>query len=220
MKKIENFNQIAPTTTPTRMVPGSYVAEIKDAKTTTTSWGGEQLQITLDVCEGPLSGFYSAKYERDKQGQYSDNAKYKGILKINLPQDNDSAKSAGWKKTLLKTLADSLEKSNTDYHWDWDETKLAGLRIGILTGEVHTVIDGRPITYVEIKSQTCDVAAVRAGVVETPKPAYRNGADELPATVPQMQQTYTTAGTLDDVVGGGDVPIINDVDDDLVEIIL
>lgn len=73
-----------------KLPAGVYVCKILGAKSDNTGYqGAPQLIVQLDISEGEYKDFYKNAFENAKNGQYAENAKYKGVLKINLPVEGE-----------------------------------------------------------------------------------------------------------------------------------
>lgn len=119
---------------------GAYVGKILGAKVETQNIGGrdiERLVLQMDVTEGEYTNHYQKLYEAAKGGQYP--AKYKGVLRLNIPKAGDQYESMN--KRILQGAAWALEESNKGYHWDWDESKLKGLSVGFSVREADFLIE-------------------------------------------------------------------------------
>lgn len=124
-----------------RLPLANYICYIVAASPYTSKKGNEMLRIAWDVAEGDYKDFYTKKFEADKKN-LGQNAKWKsaGIYYISLAAENTGR---------LKGLAKCLEDSNPGYKWDFDETKLGGLKFaGNMSGE-NKEYNGRK--YLEVK---------------------------------------------------------------------
>lgn len=150
---------------------GAYVGKILGAKVETQNIGGrdiDRLILQMDVTEGEYASHYQKIYEAAKGGQYP--AKYKGVLRLNIPKAGDQYESMN--KRILQGAAWALEQSNKGYHWDWDESKLKGLSVGFSVREAEYLIDDSTGVRAGTTTEICkleSVADVRAGKVKTPK---------------------------------------------------
>ena len=154
---------------------GAYVGKIYGARVEDGP-SGQRLAIQVDVEEGEYAGHFHRRFNADQGGRFT--AKYKGVTRLNIPDASTPADRAEWQKRALETLAYALEQSNPDYHWDWDEGKLAGLAVGFTVREKDYFIpdSGRTGTTTEIAS-FWPVEKVRAGEVKTPKKRELSAAD-------------------------------------------
>lgn len=141
---------------------GGYVGEIKKAEVVEYSWG-KKLVMSYDITEGDYAGFFM----KDWQNNANDDKKWRGNLSMNLPTDDGSIQDS-WKKRAIGNLAASLEESNPGYHWDWDEKKLKGKKLGFLVREREWEMNGRTGWTTEACSCT-DIETIRSGKFRVPK---------------------------------------------------
>lgn len=137
---------------------GGYVLDIKKAEEKEFSWGS-QLHLMIDISEGDQKDFYSNQYKNNT----SEDKKWKGVVRINLPSD-DGTDQDNNKKRSFKTIIEHIEDSNEGYAWDWNEEGLKGKKIGGVASEVKTVINGKRITYIEFSPYNlCTVEDIKKG---------------------------------------------------------
>ncbi len=123
-----------------RLPLANYICYIVAAEPYTSKKGNEMLRIAWDVAEGQYKDFYTKKFEADKKN--NSNAKWKaaGIHYISLGAEHTGR---------LKGFAKCLEDSNPGYTWDFDDTKLGGLKFaGQMSGE-YKEYNGR--RYLDVK---------------------------------------------------------------------
>ena len=155
----------------TNLPAGSYVGKVLGAKVETQTIGGrdiERLVLQLDVEEGEYKGHYVKAYEAAKGGQYP--AKYKGVLRLNIPKKGDQYESMN--KRILQGAAWALEQSNKGYTWDWDESKLKGLSVGFSVRDADYLIEDGTGVRAGTTTEICrleSVDDVRQGKTKTPK---------------------------------------------------
>lgn len=114
---------------PEALPAGLYEGIIKGARVEDTPWGGQRLVLALDVTQGEHKFHYQNMFDWEtKNSNYQ--PKWKGTLRQNIPTGDGSEKDA-WTKRSLEGLVFALEDSNPGYHWDWDENKLKGLKVGL-----------------------------------------------------------------------------------------
>lgn len=134
MEKIEGYETAqALTGEYERLKPGGYICKIiaaKEEKSKKT--GSRMLTIALDIDDGEQKGFFMKRFEELK-GQRTDlnqEVKYpSGGIYHQMLEGNDKALG------FLKGLMTSLEASNPNFKWDWNEKKLVGLKCGAIFGE-------------------------------------------------------------------------------------
>lgn len=131
MKKINNWENVKAATERVALPVGGYIVNIMGAKVASYDGndGGkfEKLEISIDIAEGEFKDFYANDY----RNQQSEDKKWKGVLRQYLPKEDGTEKDE-WTKSSLKALIGAIEDSNPGYHWDWDETKLKGKKVGCI----------------------------------------------------------------------------------------
>lgn len=108
---------------------GGYICKIIGAKVEDYSWG-QVIAIAFDINEGDQKDFYKKQFDANT----SEDRKWKGTYRLNVPKDDGSQQDA-WTKRRFKTFTDALEESNSGYHFDWDETKFKGKLFGATFAE-------------------------------------------------------------------------------------
>lgn len=120
MKKIDNFDQIQEQTE--RLVPGGYIIQIFGVEDDPNK---EYLKISYDIVEGPFKDYYRGLY---KQFNYWGGTLYRSYKETAL--------------SMFKGFITAVEKSNKGFVWNWDETALKGLKVGVVLGEEEYVPKG------------------------------------------------------------------------------
>ena len=133
MKPINDFANVKERGGAIENLPaGGYICRIEKCEEKPNKSGaGTHLEILFDIIEGDYKGWFSA----DWQTQEREDKFWRGIINQNVP-DEDSPKY-DMQCGFFKRFTNDLEKSNPDYHWDWNEAGLKGKRIGIVFGEVE-----------------------------------------------------------------------------------
>lgn len=153
-----------------RLPKGGYVAKILGVKLEEGKNGNsDQIVVQFDITEGEYAGFFKNQYDNNK----NDDKKYKGVVRIWVPKD-DGTEQDGWTKTAFARWTNSLEESNSGYVWDWDEKKWKNKAIGLVFGEVGTVIDGKEIIYTQVDHPE-PVANIKTGDFREAKFKAKNG---------------------------------------------
>ena len=107
---------------------GAYVGEILNVKVEPSfDKTHEQIVLMLDITEGEYAGRYMAVFN-DQKERFSD-VKYKGVLRITVPEESDGDDKA-WIRKVFEGNLWAVENSNPGYAWDWDESKLKGKKVG------------------------------------------------------------------------------------------
>lgn len=142
----------------TASVPkGGYVVRILGVTVKQNS-KGQYLELGCDIAEGEYAGIFL----QDFRGQTSEPKKWHCNAFVNVPLGNNTEQD-GWTKRAFKTFYESLEASNPNYHFDWDETKIKGLMVGALfSGREYRGNDGNVYEAVAINGWT-SVDNIRTG---------------------------------------------------------
>ena len=130
MKQFKNYKETQVISSRPKIPAGGYEAVIKTAEVKEYSGKNgsyEMLEISFDI----TSGEYKDYYANDYRSQQSEDKRWKGVLRLNIPTD-DGSDSDVWSKRKFKTNITSVEESNPGYNWDWDERKLEGKKVGVL----------------------------------------------------------------------------------------
>ena len=173
MKKPSNWNDVKAAGERVKLPAGGYEAKILSAKV--VNYDGqngsyERLEIAVDI----TAGEYKDYYKQDFDSNTRDDKKWRGVARFYVPTDDGSEKDE-YTKSVLKSVTDALEDSNKDYHWDWDETKLKGLKVGILVRDKEYEIDGRHGFSPEIFRFT-DINRIKEGKFTVPKQKLLKGS--------------------------------------------
>ena len=107
---------------------GAYIGQIQNVKVEESfDKTHEQIVLMLDITEGEYAGRYMEVYN-DQKERFPD-CKYKGILRITVPEEDDPEDKA-WIRRVFEGNMWAVEQSNDGYAWDWDEKKLKGKKVG------------------------------------------------------------------------------------------
>lgn len=133
MEKIEGYETAqALTGEYERLKPGGYICKIIAAKEEKSKSGNRMLTLALDIDEGEHKGFFMKRFEELKSEKTNPNQEVKypsAAIYHQMLEGNDRAIG------FLKGLMTSLEASNPNFKWNWDEKKLVGLKCGAIFGE-------------------------------------------------------------------------------------
>lgn len=166
MKKIKGFDKVSAATDGFESLPaGGYVCRIERCEERQNkSNSGSHLYIYFDVAEGEQKGFFA----RDWDSQTREDKFWHGVIRQNVPDENSSKYETQLR--FFKRFIENIEASNEGYHWDWDETKLKGLLIGVVFGEVERESQ-RGTRYITTQADSItDVETVRSGRAKIPAP--------------------------------------------------
>lgn len=197
MKQFKGYEEAKAAAQATGRLPeGAYVCMIIGAKyiASTDSAKNDSIELYFDICEGEQTNFFKNQFNVNT----SEDKKWKGKTYIYVPLD-DGTERDGWTKNTFAKWTDSIEKSNDGYIWDWDESKWAKKKVGIVFGSTGTVLGGKNIVYTEARFPV-DVETVRSGKAPKAKFKEKNGysankssASDI-ASEPWMQVSDDPAG--------------------------
>lgn len=149
---------------------GGYVAKVQDVRYEEGQDGNsDRIVLAFDIAEGEYKDFFKKQFE----GNTNEDKKWKGKATIYVPKDDGSEKDE-WTQNAFARWTASFEDSNEGYKWDWQEKKWKGKMIGVIFGQVGTVIDGKEVLYTECRFPT-SVDRVRKGDVKIPNLKKKNG---------------------------------------------
>lgn len=172
MKQFNGFDRNDTYKEVQRLPVGGYVLEILGVKEQTNDWGSV-LVISFDIAEGEYKGFYAGNYK----AQQSEDKKWKGNYRLQIPKDDGSEQDA-WKKKRFNTFIVDIEESNSGYYWNWDEKTLLGKKIGGLFNNKEWRIDDKGGFFTNCHSLV-PVEKIRSGDFKIPAdtllPAQNNG---------------------------------------------
>ena len=179
MKQFKDFDKAkenAKFTGSAQLPVGGYVAKVMDVKYLDGKDGNsDMITIAFDIEEGEYKGFFKKQFDENTQ----EDKKWKGKATIYVPLDDGSEKDE-WTKNAFARWINAFEDSNDKYRWDWDEKKWKGLLIGVIYGEVGTVIDGKNVKYNECRFPAA-VESIRKGDFKIPGLKKKNGYSETAA---------------------------------------
>ena len=128
MNKIPGYDEATPSYgIPSKRLPlANYICKIIRAtehEKQTKDGISRSLKIEFDIADGELQGFYAKQYEAScANAVNSDKAinwPWDAVYFVSLNESNVNR---------LKGFMKCLEKSNRGFEWNWDESKLAGLK--------------------------------------------------------------------------------------------
>lgn len=168
MKPFSNYDDVQAYTDFEKLPNGAYEVKIKKTKVTTykSKSSGEEyqkLEIAFDICAGDWAGYY----QKDLDNQQQEDKRWKGVLRLTVPQDDGSERDEVTKR-IFKAAMIAIEDSNPGYHWDWNEAGLAGKVVGMLTRWEEWAYNGKT-GWTARPFKFTDIAKVREGDVKLPK---------------------------------------------------
>lgn len=185
MERYEGFEAKKMESKKEQLPAGGYIARIISAKEYLQKVNQstvKKLEILFDITQGEYTGIFRRKYEA--QSSYNNN-KWTGAYRINVP--DKTSQYFNTQNRIFGNLIYSVEKSNGDYKWDWNEAGLAGKFIGVLFGEREYSFNGYEGVMTECYAVT-DTDSILNGnftirpcrklqqTAEIPKPPVENDA--------------------------------------------
>lgn len=175
MKKVNSFNRENVIKESERLPIGGYVIKIINAKEEVFSWGS-RLAIAFDIAEGEYAGFYNKNF----QNQTSEDKKWKGVFRLNVPKE-DGSDGDEWTQKKFNTSIVNIEESNNGYFFDWDESKLKGKLVGALFNNKEYEINGGHGFFTNCHSLVT-VETIRSGKFKIPKDTLLKSSNNAPKT--------------------------------------
>ena len=136
------------------------------------------LEVMLEITEGDYKGRFTAVYNDQKERFGAENTRYRGTFRIAIPTGKEDEEE--WVKRNFEGNLWCVEKSNPGYHWDWDENKLTGKKIGInLRTRLYTYNDKDKETVEVARFETVD--DVKSGKAKPAKVRDQRKHDDTPS---------------------------------------
>lgn len=157
----ENYKKAQAYMQQERLPIGGYVLKILNVEYKENDWG-DQLILSYDVAEGDQKDFYKRNY----QNQTTEDKKWKGTTRINVPKD-DGTEQDEWKMRSFKSMVEAFEDSNQGYHWAWDENTLKDKLIGGVFNDKEWEMNGRTGFFTNCHHLT-SVENIRTGNFKIP----------------------------------------------------
>lgn len=136
------------------------------------------LEVMLEITEGDYKGRFTAVYNDQKERFGAENTRYRGTFRIAIPSGKEDEEE--WVRRSFEGNLWCVEQSNPGYHWDWDENKLTGKKIGInLRTRLYTY-NGKDKETVEVaRFETLD--DVKTGKAKPAKVRDQRKHDDTPS---------------------------------------
>lgn len=214
LEGIEGYNDVEINTgnKPKELIPGAYVLKITNAKVERFSASKAAIKVMFDIDEGEFKGYFGKLYEYNCSGQYKEQAKWKGVFNIWLPQsgvDEEQHKKdiASFKRAITAINDSNPQKIDPSQRFSTDSFK--GKKVGGAFGLVDWEWDGKSGTRCECR-WLVGADRVRSGDVETPAHKGLKGAAPVSATAPAQATSDNTAS--EQLTGMEDFEVISDGD--------
>lgn len=192
MKKFNAYDTAKAITESEKLPVGGYILTITDAQERTFKNGGTGLEVFFDISEGEYKDFYKHQYKN----RVDETQGWKGKIMLFCAVDDGSDKDART-ASRFKSNIDAVEQSNPGFHWDWDESKLKGKRIGGVFREEEWEFDGRNGVTVKC-AWFKSVSDIKAGKFKVPAKKALNGGQQVQGT--------TRQDDFDEVISDDDLP--------------
>jgi len=128
-------------------VDQAYVCKIIGAKEVDYETNGyriHRLDVALDVIEGEYAGYYQQRFNADT----SEDKKWKGVVKLNIPK-GDGTEQDSWTIKAFNTALCNIEDSNPGYTWDNVLEHLKDKKIGLVLRNKEWSFNGSTGFYSE-----------------------------------------------------------------------
>lgn len=136
------------------------------------------LEVMLEITEGDYKGRFTAVYNDQKERFGAENTRYRGTFRIAIPSGKEDEEE--WVRRSFEGNLWCVEQSNPGYHWDWDENKLTGKKIGInLRTRLYTYNDKDKETVEVARFETVD--DVKSGKAKPAKVRDQRKHDDTPS---------------------------------------
>ena len=136
------------------------------------------LEVMLEITEGDYKGRFTAVYNDQKERFGAENTRYRGTFRIAIPSGKEDEEE--WVRRSFEGNLWCVEQSNPGYHWDWDENKLTGKKIGInLRTRLYTYNDKDKETVEVARFETVD--DVKTGKAKPAKERDQRKHDDTPS---------------------------------------
>ena len=142
---------------------GAYILEILNAEVGENQYG-QYVKISCDVAEGEYKNYF----RNDYKSQQAEDKKWHCNYLLNVPNESGTDRDE-WTARRFKTVIAAIEDSNPNYHFDWDESKFKGKKVGGLFNIREYQKNNGEIGEVTNLAQLCAVELVRSGKARIPK---------------------------------------------------
>lgn len=173
MKAFENWDKVTPMYggESNQLPAGGYVCRVKVAEETMSKSGKRMLEVRFDIAEGEYTEYYMEKYKKMKPKSETEPIKWPGTYYIVLEGENADAR--------FKAFIETLEESNMNFKWDWDEKKLNGLLFGGIFGEEEFKGD-RGVAKTTRLRYVRPAGLIRVGDYQIPEPKLLANSPFIP----------------------------------------
>lgn len=120
----------------TPLPAGGYVAKIINAKLEEYSWGSVVV-VAFDIAEGDHANFFKNQFDNNQ----NEDKKWKGTYRLIVPDENSQYFESN--RRQFNNFIYALEDSNEGYHYDCNEKKFKGLKVGVIFRNKEWEMNGR-----------------------------------------------------------------------------
>lgn len=180
MAKIPGFKSEAPAKGFPMLPKGAYVAGIKNVKIDGEA-PDQQIVFRVDIIEGEQAGYFTKRYNHDKDNAQQYEPKYKGDFKVQIPNPDNERRRTEWDLKKLNNTVWAIETSNPGFKWDGDTDHIGqfkGKTVGI--NMQYGTYNGSGFTRI---GQFCVADDVRKGIVP-PMKDLEDRMGDAPASAP------------------------------------
>lgn len=155
MKKINDFDKIKESGNGFNRIPaGGYIARILDVLDVPEK---QYLKISFDIADGEYKNFFANVYKNDDR----DNKKWPaGGSFIRSYKDRALP--------MFKAFVTSVEKSNSGFKFDFDETKMQGKLVGLVLADEEYLSNTGKVRTRTYMSATRSVDSIKSGDFTVP----------------------------------------------------
>lgn len=154
MRKINNFENVQEAGNFKRLPAGGYVCAIYKATDVPEK---EYLKIEFDVVKGDQKGYFKKLYDSDTRSDKkwpNAGTTYRSYKENALP--------------MFKGFITSIEKSNKNFKWDWDENKLNKKYFGAVIADEEYQNQKGNVRVRNYIAQIHSVEAIETGAFDIP----------------------------------------------------
>ena len=118
---------------PYQKLPAGLYVGIITAVEEVGEYPEDALVLQLEILEGTWAGYYTRRFEYDKENPRIPEPRYKGTYRLWAPRpENRKLKNPGWALHTFNHAVWSIEQSNEGYTFDFENTgALVGKEVGI-----------------------------------------------------------------------------------------
>lgn len=171
MRKISNWEKITVSTNFQKLSPGGYICGIREVVDVPEK---EHLKIEYDIIEGDNKGYFTKQFKEDtRKDKKWPNA---GTFYRSYKESSQST---------FKGFITSIEKSNPDFKWNWDESKLKNKKVGLVIGEEEYLNQKGQVRIANKVRNVRSVDAIKEGNFQIPEIVKLENTKVLP-----QQETF------------------------------